>query len=64
MTSQEAFVDSVDQDQTAQNYFLDYNLTVSSSFNGSVFVVNERAQFIYSVVKDVVFNIISHNKIS
>ena len=49
MTAKEAFIESVDQDQTAQNVqsdlwstlstFIipDYNLTVSSSCNGSVF---------------------------
>ena len=49
MTTLEAFVDSVDQDQTAQNvqsdlwftlsafFILDYNWTVSSSRKGTVF---------------------------
>ena len=54
MTTQEALVDSVDQDQTAQNvqsdlrstlstvFILVYNGTVSSSCNGSVFLANEK----------------------
>ena len=64
MTTQEAFADSVDQDQTGQNvqfglpftqstfFILDCKLTVFSSCNGSLFLANEKAWFIYSVVKD------------
>ena len=61
MTLQEAFVDSVDQDQTALNVQSDLDLhcphvhsryiTFSSSCNGSVFLANEKLRFIYSVVK-------------
>ena len=61
MTTQEAFVDSVDLNQTAQNavwsliytvhmFILDYNWSVSSS--GTVFLANEKTQFIYSVLKE------------
>ena len=53
MTKQKAFVDNVDQDQTAQNvqssliytvhiFILDYNSAFSSSCNGSVFLANEK----------------------
>ena len=65
MMTQEAFVDGVDQYQTAQNmqsdvwstlstfFILDYNYwTVSSSCNGSVVLANENAWFIYLVVKE------------
>ena len=48
------FVDSEDQDQTTQNvqsdlrstpstFLIDYNLTVTSFCNGSVFLANEKA---------------------
>ena len=60
-----AFMDSVDQDQTAQNVqsdhrstlstfcILDRNLASSSSCNGRVFLANEKAQFIYLAAKEV-----------
>ena len=64
MTTQEAFVDSVSQDQTAQNvqfclwstlctviFIIDYNEIVSSSWNRSLFSANEKIRFIYSEVK-------------
>ena len=66
MTTQEAFVYSIDQEQTAQNvqsdlwstlslfFIIDYNYTVSSSCNGTVFLANEKAWFIYSVVKELI----------
>ena len=67
LTTQEAFGDTVDQDETAQNmqsdlwstlstfFILDYNYTVSSSCNGSVFLANEIERFIYSVVREALF---------
>ena len=63
-TTQEALVDSVDQDQTAQNmqsdiwctlstvFIVDYNWTISSICNGNVFLGNEKIKFIYLVVKE------------
>ena len=65
MMTQEAFLDSVDQDQTVQNMqsdiwstlatfiILDYNLTVSS-WNGSTFLADERAWLLYSSVKKLI----------
>ena len=72
MTTQ-GFVDSVDQDQTAQNLqsdlcsalctfsICDNNYIVSSSCNGSVFLAieNVKLQFIYSVVKELKTHFIS-----
>ena len=64
MTTQEAFVYCIDQDQTSQNVqfdfwstlstllTLDFNLTVSSSCNESVNSASGKARFIYSVVKE------------
>ena len=64
MTTQEAFVGCIDQDQTTQNVqfdfwstlstllILDFNLTVSSSCNESVILANGKARCIYSVVKE------------
>ena len=62
MTTLEAFADSVDQDQTAQNVqsdllstlstFHSRNLTVSLYLKGSVILANQNARFIYSVVKE------------
>ena len=59
MTTHEAFVDRIDQDQNAKNvqsdpestlstffFILDYNLTVSSSCKGRVSLANEKAYFI------------------
>ena len=55
MTTQEAFVDSIGQDQTAQNmqsnllsaqstfFIRDYNKTVASSYNGSILLANVKA---------------------
>ena len=64
LTTQEAFVDSVDQDQTAQDMqselwstlstfsFFTINLWIaSSSCNGSVFLANQKLRFIFSVAK-------------
>ena len=62
--TQEAFVDSVDQDQTAQNvqsdlwstlstlFTLDYNLTVSSSYRRRVVLAYEKVRYIYLIVKE------------
>ena len=63
MTTQDAFVDSVGQDQIAQNVQSDLESTPSTfsffittkllpSCNGSVFLANEKLRFIYSVVKE------------
>ena len=51
LMTQEAFVDSVDQDQTVHIFILGYNLNVSSSCYGSVFLASEKIQLIYSVLK-------------
>ena len=63
MTTQEAFVDNADQDQTAQTLQSDLSFTlstfsiqiitkiVSSSCNGSIVLANEKLRIIYSVVK-------------
>ena len=60
---QEAFVDSVAQDQTAWNvqssliytvniFIPDYMEIISLSFNGSIILDNEKLLFIHSVVKE------------
>ena len=63
MTIQEAFVDSVDQDQTTHTCSLISDLLckhfypviiVSSSFNASIFLANEKLRSVYSVVKELI----------
>ena len=70
MTTQKVFVDSVDQDQdykehavwsliyTVHIFILDYNSTVTSSSNGSLFLANQKVWIIYSVVKELTVDLI------
>ena len=72
MTTHEAFEDSADQDLTAQSVqsnvrstlstfcILDYNKMVSSSRNGIIFLANEKARFIFSVVKELMYIVKNH----
>ena len=44
---------------TVHIFNLDFNWIFSSSCNGSVFIVNKKTQFIYSVVKELKLNLVA-----